>query len=235
MRNKGESESILGDKPPSVRPPSARSQRSRPGSGRSGSHRGEPGTAASIQTWGKVAEVQGVSAANGQLHQAKDRNFEATFERCSRACDLLLQTTATATFCQQAQRELDDLVRHIEGMLEVLRPEFHSQTARTIVSLKQLVEQIEHAVDVSERHASAPGGFLWCGKKEGARRRGDQELKEATKTLQAYSAALLLEHGRSPGELFKYTKAARGSSIGDSPQKQTPNGNAAGARGRTPG
>eukprot|EP00965_Chrysotila_dentata_P055697 1847486-Pleurochrysis_carterae.AAC.1 len=52
---------------------------------------------------------------------------------------------------------------------------------------------------------------------------------------QAYSAALLLEHGRSPGELFKYTKAARGSSIGDSPQKQTPNGNAAGARGRTPG
>ena len=50
----------------------------------------------------------GLTAGQGHLAQAKDRNFEGVFQRCREAIDTIRATAKSASCCQDAFKELDD-------------------------------------------------------------------------------------------------------------------------------
>ena len=95
-------------------------------------------------------EGGGLHIANGQHVQAKDRNFDAVFDRCRVAISELRESSKGASLCQEAHAELVELIRLIEAMLAHMQELFHDETSKTIVSLKQLCNQIELARDARQ-------------------------------------------------------------------------------------
>ena len=168
-------------------------------------------------------EGGGLHIANGQHVQAKDRNFDAVFDRCRVAISELRESSKGASLCQEAHAELVELIRLIEAMLAHMQELFHDETSKTIVSLKQLCNQIELARDVSAKYHDAPSGC--CGPKAPPPRleaEGTTALRNAYKTVQTYAISLLLEHGFKASDL-KHFGEAEYFAAAPAPSSRAPN------------
>ena len=168
-------------------------------------------------------EGGGLHIANGQHVQAKDRNFDAVFDRCRVAISELRESSKGASLCQEAHAELVELIRLIEAMLAHMQELSHDETSKTIVSLKQLCNQIELARDVSAKYHDAPSGC--CGPKAPPPRleaEGTTALRNAYKTVQTYAISLLLEHGFKASDL-KHFGEAEYFAAAPAPSSRAPN------------
>ena len=89
----------------------------------------------------------GVSVSHGQLAQARDRNFESAFSRCKEAIAGMSEHATAATFCRAAYADLMHTASNVLAMLRHMEAELHSDSKKTIVSLKHLCAQLELAKD----------------------------------------------------------------------------------------
>ena len=167
-------------------------------------------------------EGGGLHIANGQHVQAKDRNL--TPPRPLPRRDLrAARSSKGASLRQEAHAELVELIRLIEAMLAHMQELFHDETSKTIVSLKQLCNQIELARDVSAKYHDAPSGC--CGPKAPPPRleaEGTTALRSAYKTVQTYAISLLLEHGFKASDL-KHFGEAEYFAAAPAPSSRAPN------------
>ena len=151
----------------------------------------------------RAADGQGVSTKSGHTAQAKDRDFEAAFERCRVLIGAIQGSVSSATVCRQGNADLAEIIRHVEAMLRHMSGLFHVGTAKTIVSINQLAAQLEGALKVAltYQHAEGVCGRIFGAGRKALEARGNKELSQITRAVEAFATAMLLEHGYRASDL----------------------------------
>ena len=150
----------------------------------------------------------GYKPGGGQAAQAKDRDFDRAFCRCSTAIATLEGAERARS---KAHRELGQMVHHVDAMLHHTRALFDDTTARTIVSLNQLATALEAAAGASVKYSRRP--LLPCGRAAWDAA-GQAALQEHARALEAYATAMLLEHGFRASDLRLFAARPRASAEG---------------------
>lgn len=145
----------------------------------------------------------------GQLALSLDKDFRRLFERADVALHRIEQCTSRANVCVPAHEELQEQAQQVDDMLRTLRPLLVASTGKTVVSLKQLTQQLEGAADTSETYARLPSrlGSL-CGKRSFDAAKASAALRNSSRTLKMYATSLLLEHGYRAADLKSFATAA---------------------------
>jgi len=152
----------------------------------------------------------GPSAGQGQLAQARDRDFDSVFVRSREAIAKIKENAASASCCHAAFADLGETTHHVEHMLRHMEVMFPGDTNRTIVSLKHLCVQLESSASVCAIYCHLPklsslervcGG---TGRLKALATEGEGEIGKQTKAITTYATALLLEHGFSRSELREF-------------------------------
>ncbi|KAL1507680.1 hypothetical protein AB1Y20_007294 [Prymnesium parvum] len=152
----------------------------------------------------------GLSAAQGQVAQARDRDFDGVFLRSYDAISAIQATIRTADCCHDAFNELDATVTDVDHMLRHVEVLFSGETHRTIVSLKHLCVQLEMSSSVCAIYAQQPELSCisrLCGgesKLRALKSAGEAEIIKQTKAVVTYATAFLLEHGFRASELREF-------------------------------
>mmetsp|Transcript_6125 Transcript_6125/g.10152 ORF Transcript_6125/g.10152 Transcript_6125/m.10152 type:complete len:415 (+) Transcript_6125:108-1352(+) len=192
-------------------------------------------------------QAGGSVVEGGQLALSLDKDFRLLFERADVALHRIEQCTSRANVCVPAHEELQEQAQQVDDMLRTLRPLLVASTGKTVVSLKQLTQQLEGAADTSETYARLPSrlGSL-CGKRSFDAAKANAALRNSSRTLKMYATSLLLEHGYRAADLKSFATAAlltkqrsssgamasRAAVLGDATERSSTSGhaNASGAQ-----